>query len=770
MPKLAEDHLDMSMTLALRFCKVTLVLLPKLPSFQRRIHRAILRFIEQEASVFLEQLQRYCDGGTIAYWLAYCPSQVNSDILQESRRAQEQQGPSYEEDCINNSSDKGPSQRWSSVTQSHANLESPRPGNPGFAAFSSKTDSSIQSDSVQKAQMIDDKVSAAFWQRAFARLPLKEQITIVNCGSETVAPSPSVIPSIAITAPTPTWSTTSTRSTSTSSTSSVVVGAAPIASANSDNPNSVLSDPPKSGVQHLIQRFNKPSKPDTIDPESVEGAVQRWRSNVHPVALPTSDPAPQMNGSPTASVSLSAPFSQEIKPQKPIGSTGCGVSPFVSSSSMNESASCSKDPRSNGKVASLRVLSDKEFHDSTSDRGACKRRVDITLQHQRPMHMEEQLFNDIVEVRTNMTLSRIFSKEPLPEKSAINTMNEIKQANFTKEYKEDNEYMSTRNSGAVRDTLHRRQSSVTTLPKGGARQSLVKSMVHRLNGALLEPSPMVPSTTGRFHGNNSFARKSDSPNATPRSSSTLSLKSSLALLEINQPPPDSASVRGPRALEPISYMPNPLVAVGSGPVSNRSKVKATEEMNTVMDIDSGRRGNVYGEDRGSKSRAHGPNFGVHDSIPKISSPSFNSYFQPTGSPDGSCFDATSETKSAWNINGVNSTESDDDKSDDGSLQYLDIDPHYEPEEWVQDNINGEMDDNDEGDQDTISSSTSLHSRWKQEGDIYSDIHRAKRSNDTANSLQISASVTIHKFRFTIRELYAPIHCVRHFGDTNPCHE
>ncbi|KAG0008950.1 hypothetical protein BGZ80_002883 [Entomortierella chlamydospora] len=747
MPKLAEGHLDMSMILALRFCKVTLILLPKLHPFQRRIHGAILRFIEQEASVFLEHLQKYCSGGTIAYWQAYCARPMNSDILQEARNAQEQQVPSHMDSCEYKSggkdlasakSDKGSSQGWSPITQNHGSPESSRPTDPGFAAFSSKTASSTKPDLVQRAQMFDDKVSAAFGtpplgQHAFTRPP---QITFAD--SKTVASPPLAAPSITITTPTPTWSTTSSRSTLTSSASSVAVGTAPMTSVNSDKPKVVLPDPPKSGVQHLIQRFNKPSKPATIDSESVEGAIQQWRINVHPVAPPVSDPVPQLKAA-------STPFSQEIKSRKPIGSTGYGMS-SVSSSGMNESVSCSEDSHSSGKMAGLRVLSEKEIHNSTSGREAFKRRVDITLQ--RSTHMEDQFFNDIVEARTNVTMSRIFGKEPLhtrdgadgyrvkdnssgvrsstvlsragslPEKSVVNTMNEMKQANFTKKYKEDNEHMGTRDSGTGRDTSCRRQSSVTILPKEGVRPSLVKSMVNRLNGALPD-SPMVPSTAGSLHENSSFARNSVSPSVTPSSSAMSSLTSPPTLLEISQSSPDSASVKGQHALEPASFVASSLAAVGSRSVSDCSRVKMRDGVNTTMDVASGQGDNVYEESRGSKSEAYGSNFGVHDSNPKTSSPSFNFHYQPKRSPKGPRSDAALERKSARNIDGVDCIESGDDRSDDGSLQYLDIDPHYEPDEWLQDNINDELDKNDEGDQDTASYSTSTHSPWKRENDIHS---------------------------------------------------
>ncbi|KAG0364902.1 hypothetical protein BGZ54_007045, partial [Gamsiella multidivaricata] len=61
------------MALALRFCKVTLVLLPELPSFQRRVHGAILRVFARQATCFLEQIQRYRDGGAVGFWQRYRP-------------------------------------------------------------------------------------------------------------------------------------------------------------------------------------------------------------------------------------------------------------------------------------------------------------------------------------------------------------------------------------------------------------------------------------------------------------------------------------------------------------------------------------------------------------------------------------------------------------------------------------------------------------------------------------------------------------------------
>ncbi|KAF9174216.1 hypothetical protein BGX20_000513 [Mortierella sp. AD010] len=766
-PKLAEDYLDMSMILALRFCKVTFVLLPRFHPFQRRIHGAILRFIEQEASVFLEQLQKYCSGGTIAYWQTYRMRPTNSDILQETRNAQKQQVPSHMDNCENNSGDKGlagsrsgkgSSQHWNPITQDHGKFESPRPANPGFAASSSKTNSSTKPDLVQQAQTFDDKVSAAFGtpplgQHAFTRPP---QITSVNY--KTVASSSLAAPSITITAPTPTWSTTSSRSTPTSSASSVAVDTASMISVNSGKPKGVLPDPPKTGVQHLIQRFNKPSKPATIDPESVEGAIQQWRINVYPVAPPMSDPVPQLKAA-------STPFSQEIKSRKPIGSTGYDMS-SVSSSSVNESASCSENSHSNGKAAGLRVLSEKKFHNSSPGREAFRRRVDITLQ--RSAHTEDQFFNDIIEARTNATMTRIFGREPLhardgadgyrvkdnssgvrsstvlsragslPEKSVVNTMNEMKQANFTKKYKEDNEHMGTRNFGTGRDTSSRRQSSVTILPKEGARSSLVKSMVNRLNGVLPD-SPMVPSTAGSLHENSNSARNSVSSSVTPRSSAMSSVTSSTALLEISELSPDSASVKGQHAQEPASFVGGSLAAVGSRSVSGSSRVKTGDGMSTITDVANGKRVNVYEENHGSKSEAFGSNFGVHDSKPKTSSPSFNFHYQSKRSPKSPRSDATLERKSARNIDGADCIESGDDRSDDGSLQYLDIDPHYEPEEWLQDNINDELDKNNEGDQDTAPSPTSTHSPWKRENDIHSvrvaDALKTVRDNSSPSKPQ-----------------------------------
>lgn len=56
------------MVLALRFCKVTFVLLPRLPTFQRRLHGALLMRLEAEARAFLTKIHRFCHGGAQGYW------------------------------------------------------------------------------------------------------------------------------------------------------------------------------------------------------------------------------------------------------------------------------------------------------------------------------------------------------------------------------------------------------------------------------------------------------------------------------------------------------------------------------------------------------------------------------------------------------------------------------------------------------------------------------------------------------------------------------
>ncbi|KAI1321061.1 hypothetical protein EDD11_008642 [Mortierella claussenii] len=68
MPKRCEDLLGLSMVLALRFCKITLVLLPELPSFKRAVHDGVMRYYRHEAMDFMLQIQRYYNRGASRYW------------------------------------------------------------------------------------------------------------------------------------------------------------------------------------------------------------------------------------------------------------------------------------------------------------------------------------------------------------------------------------------------------------------------------------------------------------------------------------------------------------------------------------------------------------------------------------------------------------------------------------------------------------------------------------------------------------------------------
>ncbi|KAF9984531.1 hypothetical protein BGZ65_000214 [Modicella reniformis] len=64
----AEEFLETSMVLALKFCKVTLVRLPQHPAYRRRVHGASLKRFEEEAANFLDKIQRFCQNGTQGYW------------------------------------------------------------------------------------------------------------------------------------------------------------------------------------------------------------------------------------------------------------------------------------------------------------------------------------------------------------------------------------------------------------------------------------------------------------------------------------------------------------------------------------------------------------------------------------------------------------------------------------------------------------------------------------------------------------------------------
>jgi len=64
----AEGLLEMSMALAFKFCKIALVLLPPLPTYQRRLYRALLRRLEAEAGAFLIQIHQFCQDGAHGYW------------------------------------------------------------------------------------------------------------------------------------------------------------------------------------------------------------------------------------------------------------------------------------------------------------------------------------------------------------------------------------------------------------------------------------------------------------------------------------------------------------------------------------------------------------------------------------------------------------------------------------------------------------------------------------------------------------------------------
>ncbi|KAG0258690.1 hypothetical protein BG011_003148 [Mortierella polycephala] len=71
-----HDRLAMSMVLAMRFIKVALVFLPKLPTFRRHLHSAALKPFEAEAACFLKQIHQYCESGTKMYLLARSTTKI----------------------------------------------------------------------------------------------------------------------------------------------------------------------------------------------------------------------------------------------------------------------------------------------------------------------------------------------------------------------------------------------------------------------------------------------------------------------------------------------------------------------------------------------------------------------------------------------------------------------------------------------------------------------------------------------------------------------
>ncbi|KAG0206349.1 hypothetical protein BGX28_002203 [Mortierella sp. GBA30] len=84
-----EELLSLSMILAFRLCKVTLVMLPKLPSFRRPFHNAALKPFEYEAARYLKQIQQYCSHGPLAY-LEKCVIST-THLKNPSQRQQQQQ-------------------------------------------------------------------------------------------------------------------------------------------------------------------------------------------------------------------------------------------------------------------------------------------------------------------------------------------------------------------------------------------------------------------------------------------------------------------------------------------------------------------------------------------------------------------------------------------------------------------------------------------------------------------------------------------------------
>ncbi|KAF9114600.1 hypothetical protein BGX27_010356 [Mortierella sp. AM989] len=653
--KLAEDLLDMSMVLALRFCKVRLVLLSRLPSFQQRFHRVILGFFENEASSFMKQLQGYCNGGTLDYWQTLRPLKGIDNRREMWADDQEQQCP--RKDFIG--------QRPSLITQSQVLHVSSAP-----APFHPKSPKLSDTSNNVSASLGFDTLSLNA-----ARL---QGTSVLKCDTKTV------IPPITITVPTPPSLALSTQSTSTSSTSSVAIGVEPIASGGSNSHGTRGGDSPKSSVQHLIERFSKSPKRDTIESRSVDGVIQAWRHRIPPVVsplvLPTANTALGMNGDMKPSsfaLGFSFASSRGAETQIPFDSPSADLLPPVDD----------KNWRDNGKTVTssqTNILNKKVIQNKSYGQGAY-------LEQWQTMHAEEQMLSDIIETRTNMTLNKIFGKDPMPDYGNDGNHNEtynaktdrlpsseINQAKFTKEYKED-EYMTFRNSRTFKEPLYVKQSTMNTWTKPtrlfnspsvikNNGQSMVKSIVHRLNGAHVE-SPMLPSALSSSRVDNGVTHrkyKSVAAIAVPRPSSTSSLVGT------------SLSV-----------------AKGETPMGSGCDTVAAEgsRASLLNNVDQ-HYGSIYGDD-------------PQDLV------------------------TTSLTNSAQDINGTESTESDDTDSDDGSLQYLDVETNYEADEWLQGKIESETNKDEESEQNTTSSSSSLP--LYQQGQVQSPKHGDIRCNDRSNS-------------------------------------
>ncbi|KAF8984481.1 hypothetical protein BGZ46_007945 [Entomortierella lignicola] len=633
MLKSAKDYLDMSMTLALRFCKALLFLLPQLPSHQRYIYRIWLRSLEQKASDYVDLLRIYNSDGAMGYWQAYYFHPVlpiSSTLTNESL----------------------------ALSDAMSTIQ-PDP-TQGFD----------EPSVLSLSQLVPDVTGSQ---------QLMEEVTSSDCSSKTMSESSFVIPSIIITAHTPTWSTASMQSFSTSSTSSIASSIVPITSTSRGSSNNKILELSNSSVRNLIRRFSSSSEPETVDSNSVDMAIHQWRCKVPPIVSPSTLPITHSNlqnkdisNGNNVATSLGARFSAEKKLQN---TTDFGV--------------------------------EKSLH--------------------RRVLMNDQMFSDIVEARTNMTLRRIFSKgsghesvkdyrydsegtygasdpivlplvDSLLEGSLIEPsrpiIDEIKKAKFTKEYKEDNEYTTLRNSRTARDFSLKKSSSTVepirlSSSPGSTCHNVVKSIVHRFNGAQAESLvyPLTESSSSTNYSLINITGKSTS-------SSTRSLVTNVGPFS-----PGRVAIQSRQCFDADYHQAH----------ERSPDLKATIRQ--------------------------------HTSQPDSSSSSFSLTNNNKATNDFSKFDAGETITNIKHYEQREEICSDDyyngADSDVESLQYLDIDPAYDSDGWIQGSAESNINKNKVDD--TLSPEVQP-SHWKQpvQGNNASNgYHLNKRSN---NSIRVADAI------------------------------